>query len=56
MSFKVKVTWGKETFEGVEVDTTESPDVFRAQLYALTQGKTASSCCSDRQCASKRRA
>ncbi|KAI5710542.1 hypothetical protein M8J75_009528 [Diaphorina citri] len=33
--FKVKVKWGKETFE-VDVDTDEEPMLFKAQLYELT--------------------
>ena len=28
--------WGKELFKDVELDTKESPDVFRAQIFALT--------------------
>lgn len=35
-AFKVKVKWSKELFEDVEVDTSEEPMVFKAQLYALT--------------------
>jgi len=35
-SFKVKVKWSKELFEDVEVDSSEEPMVFKAQLYALT--------------------
>lgn len=33
---KVKVKWGKETYQNVEVDTREEPIVFKAQLFALT--------------------
>ena len=32
----VKVVWGKEKLS-VELDDTEDPDTFRAQLFALTQ-------------------
>lgn len=35
-SFKVKVKWGKELFNDVDVNTEEEPMVFKAQLYALT--------------------
>lgn len=28
--------WGKETYPDIEVNTDESPVVFKAQLYALT--------------------
>ena len=28
--------WGKEKFEGVELNTDEPPMVFKAQLFALT--------------------
>lgn len=34
--FKVKVKWGKETFSDIEVDMSEEPMVFKAQLFALT--------------------
>ncbi|XP_018016174.1 ubiquitin carboxyl-terminal hydrolase 14 [Hyalella azteca] len=34
--YKVKVKWGKETYPDVELDTSESPEVFQAQVYALT--------------------
>ncbi|XP_039277748.1 ubiquitin carboxyl-terminal hydrolase 14 [Nilaparvata lugens] len=34
--FKVKVKWGKESYNDVEVNTDEDPLVFKAQLYALT--------------------
>lgn len=36
ISFTVKVKWGKEIFPDIEVNTDESPIVFKAQLYALT--------------------
>ncbi|KAF7124064.1 hypothetical protein RHSIM_Rhsim12G0204700 [Rhododendron simsii] len=32
----VSVKWQKETFPGVEIDTTQSPYVFKCQLYDLT--------------------
>lgn len=31
-----KVKWGKETFSDIEVDMSEEPMVFKAQLFALT--------------------
>lgn len=34
--YKVKVKWGKETYQNVEVDTREEPMLFKAQLFALT--------------------
>ncbi|XP_040584186.1 ubiquitin carboxyl-terminal hydrolase 14-like [Mesocricetus auratus] len=34
--YSVTVKWGKEKFEGVELNTDESPMVFKAQLFALT--------------------
>ena len=34
--FKIKVKWGKEIFQDVEVNTDEEPMVFKAQLFALT--------------------
>ncbi|XP_019786119.1 ubiquitin carboxyl-terminal hydrolase 14 isoform X1 [Tursiops truncatus] len=34
--FMVTVKWGKEKFEGVELNTDEPPMVFKAQLFALT--------------------
>uniref|UniRef100_G3SAT5 Ubiquitin carboxyl-terminal hydrolase n=1 Tax=Gorilla gorilla gorilla TaxID=9595 RepID=G3SAT5_GORGO len=34
--FAVTVKWGKEKFEGVELNTDEPPMVFKAQLFALT--------------------
>jgi len=36
-AFTVSVKWGKEKFPEVEIDTAEPVEVFRAQLYALTQ-------------------
>ena len=35
-SLTVNVKWGKEKFEGIEVDTSEPPEVFKAQLFALS--------------------
>ncbi|XP_054710171.1 ubiquitin carboxyl-terminal hydrolase 14-like isoform X2 [Uloborus diversus] len=35
-SYKVKVKWGKEMFNDVEVNTDEEPIVFKAQLFAIT--------------------
>lgn len=32
----VNVKWGKQKFENVEVDTSESPLLFKTQLFALT--------------------
>jgi len=32
----VKVKWGKELFNDVELNTDEEPVVFKAQLFALT--------------------
>lgn len=34
--FKVKVKWGKESYPDIEVNTDESPILFKAQLFALT--------------------
>lgn len=34
--YKVKVKWGKENFQNIEVNTDETPILFKAQLYALT--------------------
>eukprot|EP00211_Chloroparvula_japonica_P002144 CAMPEP_0119121872 /NCGR_PEP_ID=MMETSP1310-20130426/2297_1 /TAXON_ID=464262 /ORGANISM="Genus nov. species nov., Strain RCC2339" /LENGTH=489 /DNA_ID=CAMNT_0007111453 /DNA_START=85 /DNA_END=1554 /DNA_ORIENTATION=+ len=34
--YNVKVKWGKEVFKDVTLNTGEDPDVFRAQLMALT--------------------
>lgn len=36
MSVKCTVTWGKQTFKDVEVDTTQTPETFKFQLYSLT--------------------
>jgi len=35
-SFTVKLKWGKELFEGVDLNTDEEPMVFKAQVFALT--------------------
>lgn len=35
-AFTVKVKWGQEAFDKVEVDTDEEPMLFKAQLFALT--------------------
>lgn len=35
-SFQVKVKWGKELYNDVELNTDEEPVVFKAQLFALT--------------------
>lgn len=34
--FNVNVKWGKEKFKDVECDTDEPPEVFKAQLFALS--------------------
>jgi len=36
VQYELTVKWGKEKFPKVELDTSEPPDVFRAQLFALT--------------------
>lgn len=36
MSIAVKVKWGKELYQGVEVNTDEPPMLFKAQIFALT--------------------
>lgn len=33
--FPVKIKWNKETYD-LELDTNESPSVFKAQIFALT--------------------
>ncbi|XP_060570508.1 ubiquitin carboxyl-terminal hydrolase 14-like [Ruditapes philippinarum] len=35
-TFKVNVKWGKEKFTDVELNTDEPPEVFKAQLFALS--------------------
>lgn len=32
----MSVKWGKEKYNDIELDTTEPPEVFKAQLMALT--------------------
>lgn len=32
----VSIKWGKEKFENVELNTDDPPDVFKAQLFALS--------------------
>lgn len=32
----VNVKWGKQKFESVEVNTDEAPEVFQAQMFALS--------------------
>lgn len=32
----MKVKWGKELFDGIELNTDEEPALFKAQLFALT--------------------
>lgn len=34
--FTVSIKWGKEKFENVELNTDDPPDVFKAQLFALS--------------------
>lgn len=34
--FLVKVKWGRETYQNVEINTEEGPMLFKAQLFALT--------------------
>ena len=36
MKISVKVKWGKETYDEVDLNTEEEPMVFKAQLFALT--------------------
>eukprot|EP00177_Eucheuma_denticulatum_P007061 GFKZ01012848.1.p1 GENE.GFKZ01012848.1~~GFKZ01012848.1.p1 ORF type:complete len:475 (-),score=79.72 GFKZ01012848.1:1170-2594(-) len=35
-SVTVKIKWSKETFDAVTIDTTESPELFKTQLWTLT--------------------
>lgn len=35
-TFQVKVKWGKEMFDSIDLNTDEEPVVFKAQLFALT--------------------
>ena len=34
--FSVNVKWGKEKYSGLDLSTDESPEIFRLQLYSLT--------------------
>lgn len=34
--FELTVKWGKQKFPKIEVDTNEPPEIFKAQLFALT--------------------
>lgn len=34
---KVSIKWGKEKYDDLEVNTDESPSVFKMQLYSLTR-------------------
>lgn len=36
MKFSLNVKWGKELFKDIEVDTSESPLLFKNQLYTLS--------------------
>lgn len=36
MPITVTVKWGKQKFENIELDTAEPVEVFKAQLFALT--------------------
>ena len=36
LKIPVKVKWGKETYDEVDLNTEEEPMVFKAQLFALT--------------------
>lgn len=42
-SHTVRVKWGKKKFEGVELNTDESPEVFKMQLFSLS-GESSSQC------------
>jgi len=35
-SFTVNIKWGKQKFESVELNTDEAPEVFHAQMFALS--------------------
>ena len=35
-NFVVNIKWNKEKFEGIELDTSEPPELFKGQLMALT--------------------
>lgn len=32
----MKIKWGKERYDDVELNTEESPEVFKMQLFSLT--------------------
>ncbi|XP_071807756.1 ubiquitin carboxyl-terminal hydrolase 14-like [Asterias amurensis] len=34
--YKVNIKWGKEKYTSIECNVSESPDVFKAQIFALT--------------------
>ena len=34
--FDVNIKWGKEKFNDITVNTDEAPEIFKAQLFALT--------------------
>ena len=36
MGVKCTVTWGKQVFKDVEVDTSQTPETFKSQLFSLT--------------------
>lgn len=36
----VKVKWGKEVYKDIELNTDERPELFKAQIYALTGVQT----------------
>lgn len=40
MSLAVKVKWGKNSFDGIELNSDEEPIVFKAQIFALTGVQT----------------
>ena len=35
--FELTVKWGKQKFPKIVVDTNEPPEIFKAQLFALTK-------------------
>jgi ubiquitin carboxyl-terminal hydrolase 14 len=37
--FKVNIKWSKELFKDIELNTDDSPLVFKAQMYALSNVK-----------------
>lgn len=36
LKLPVNIKWGKEKFEDIECNTDEPPEVFKAQLFALS--------------------